>query len=341
MTRGGERVAALRQEAVAAWRRRAAETRVLVVMLLLSSLACLACAVMPMTSQAPVAVIATMSLLALALALAVWSSRWPGWLQIGPLSVLGGLATIIATAATPAGEATTAVCCVWVALYAALFFPRRLVRTYVALVAGSLAAALATNPYTGAIHTWALVVVTTAVAAEALSANVGRLNQQAVTDPLTGLLNREGLRRAGERVLAGSRRSAADLTVVLVDLDGFKAVNDRHGHAAGDRLLVDVANAWTRELRPTDLLARYGGDEFVLVLLDTDVTAAREALDRLREVSPTPWSYGLASNRPAVGLVELLDEADADLYHAKAARGARPDTPGRDGPSGEETLTTV
>ena len=248
---------------------------------------------------------------------------------------------IIAASATPVGQASTAVGFVWVALYAALFFRPPIARGYVGLVAAALAAALLANPYVGAVHTWALVVITTAVAGEALSATVGRLHRQAVTDPLTGLLNREGLRRAGDRILAGVARSAAPLTVVLVDLDGFKQVNDRHGHAAGDRLLVELSSAWRGELRPTDLLARYGGDEFVLVLPDTDVVAAEDVVRRLREVSPSPWSCGLAPYRAGAVLPELLHQADADLYDAKAARAERPTVVRQEGPPDAETLTRV
>ena len=329
---------ALRTAALTSWRRRTAEARMLVVMLLLSSVACLVSAVLPMTPEAPVEVIGALSVVGAVAATAVWSSTWRGWLHVGPLIVLSGLTAIITASVTPAGEATTAICFVWIALYAALFFPRPVARAYVGLVAAALAAALALNPYDGAVHTWALVVVTTAVAAEALAANVGWLHKQAVTDPLTGLLNREGLRRAGERVLAGADRSGAELTVVVLDLDGFKGVNDRHGHAAGDRLLVDLAAAWTRELRPTDLLARYGGDEFVLVLPQTDGRAAKDVLGRLRDVSVTTWSYGLARHRPGAALAELLHAADADLYDAKAARPVGPTATSHDGTPTPEQL---
>jgi len=319
----------------ASWRRRPAEVRLLVVMLLLSAGASAASAAAPMTPQAPVLVLAGLGVLAGALAAAVWRSRWAGWLHVGPLSVVLGLTVIVVTAATPAGEASTAIGFVWVALYAAMFRTPRAARAYVAVIAVALAGALLANPYLGAVHTWALVVLTTAVAAESLSQNVARLQRLAVTDPLTRVLNREGLRRAGERVLASAERSAGNLTVVAVDLDGFKGVNDRHGHAAGDRLLVDLAAAWTAGLRPNDLLARHGGDEFVLVLPGTDTSSARELLARLRAVSPASWSYGLAAHVPGATLPELLREADADLYIAKGARHGPRGHRRHEGPAGE------
>ena len=305
-------------------RRRTAEVRLLVVMLLVSAVAALLGALVPMTPAAPTRLNAVLSVVGFAMALAVWTrpAAVP-WRVVGPAVVVAGVAGIVAASGTPGGTATATLGFVWVVLYTALFCSRRTARAYVGLVAVTLAAALWTNPFPGCWHTWAYVVLTAAAAAEALSGAVHRLHRLAVTDPLTGLLNREGLRRRTDVLLLAAERSGDALTVAVLDLDGFKAVNDLHGHAAGDALLVQLSRAWSDELRPGDLLGRWGGDEFVLVLPGADLGSAGATVRRLAAASATGWSYGLATYRPGCGLDQLLHDADADLYRAKSRRGAR------------------
>ncbi len=160
------------------------------------------------------------------------------------------------------------------------------------------------------------------VATLLLSALVARLRAQADTDPLTGLLNRTGFAKAANREHALAGRTGAPLTVAVLDLDGFKHVNDAHGHAAGDRVLAELADAWMRTLRPGDVLARYGGDEFVVMFPATAAADAAEPIARMRGAHPAEWSAGIVEWRRGETLQACLGRADERLYEAKAARRA-------------------
>jgi diguanylate cyclase (GGDEF)-like protein len=208
----------------------------------------------------------------------------------------------------------------WAAAFAAFFLPRPAARSYAAGACAAYGLGLAVNPFPGAPHVWFLTSVTALVGAEAVSALVGRLDRAALTDPLTGLLNRNGLQRRAAVAIAEAERSGMPLSVAVVDLDGFKQVNDRDGHDAGDQLLASLAAAWRKEIREEDILARLGGDEFVLVLPDATPREAQDLLGRLAAVSQAPWSSGVASSRPDSQLRDLLLDADRALYAAKAAR---------------------
>jgi diguanylate cyclase (GGDEF)-like protein len=137
-------------------------------------------------------------------------------------------------------------------------------------------------------------------------------------DPLTGLLNR----RAWDMAVAGSlRRRRQPIYVALMDLDHFKAYNDRHGHPAGDALLRRAAVAWRAALRTADVLARYGGEEFAVLLGGCGVDSALEILDRVRDatVDGQTVSIGVASWNGREGADSLVSRADAALYVAKRA----------------------
>ncbi|MEQ8834594.1 MAG: GGDEF domain-containing protein [Miltoncostaeaceae bacterium] len=150
---------------------------------------------------------------------------------------------------------------------------------------------------------------------------------EAATDPLTGALNRRRLAEDLHRLTATSRRSGARLCALAIDLDGFKAVNDTHGHVHGDRLLLRVVGTLRGHLRAGDLLYRVGGDEFVALLPDTPASEALAVAERLR--ARTAEEVGTAGVTISLGVAEgpprwsppesLLEEADAALYRAKAS----------------------
>jgi diguanylate cyclase (GGDEF)-like protein len=151
-----------------------------------------------------------------------------------------------------------------------------------------------------------------------------KLREQAAFDDLTGTLRRGAGISAVEREVARARRHKSPLSVAFVDIDGLKAANDRHGHAAGDKMIRGLAKALKDGLRDQDLILRYGGDEFVCVLPDTAAEGARAKLARIQGFAGKAgirFTVGLAELERADDVVALLARADRDLYMLKARRG--------------------
>jgi diguanylate cyclase (GGDEF)-like protein len=146
--------------------------------------------------------------------------------------------------------------------------------------------------------------------------------RQAATDPLTGLANRATFTAALAHARDTVQRTGEPLSLVALDLDGFKHLNDTRGHAAGDAALIAVGRAWRPELRDRDLLARTGGDEFVALLPGADAEEADRIARRLCEVMPagTACSTGVSSWRQGQDLEAFVAEADRALYREKADR---------------------
>ncbi len=148
-----------------------------------------------------------------------------------------------------------------------------------------------------------------------------QLQDLADTDHLTGLSNRRRLERDSAREISAARRNGHTVTVAMIDIDGFKQHNDTLGHAEGDELLKAVADTWRVILRREDLLARVGGDEFVVVLSGCGKGEASVALDRLRTMMPPgqTCSIGVAEVGADESFADALNRADATLYEAKRA----------------------
>lgn len=160
-----------------------------------------------------------------------------------------------------------------------------------------------------------------------------KLEDMATHDSLTGLLNRRALYDNANRQLARARREGLPLSVIMIDLDHFKGINDRHGHLAGDQALRLAATVLQHGLREYDLLGRWGGEEFLMVLPATDVPESLAVAERMRdEISQSPLnltsgqritfqaSFGvttLAPGRTEVHFDELVHDADLALYQAK------------------------
>jgi diguanylate cyclase (GGDEF)-like protein len=162
-----------------------------------------------------------------------------------------------------------------------------------------------------------------------LARDVQSMSEAAHTDALTGVLNRRGLQLAYERW----RGRAQAFAVALVDLDHFKQINDRHSHVVGDAVLRRLGALLQEQLRVPDVVGRYGGEEFMLLLDDADLARASSIAERLRERvkaedwgSPAPAlrvtvSVGLALAEPEERFDAAVARADALLYEAK--RGGR------------------
>lgn len=159
------------------------------------------------------------------------------------------------------------------------------------------------------------------------------LQRAASIDFLTGIYNRRMLEESGGRARIDAQRHAAPLAVLILDIDRFKLINDRHGHAAGDEVLRHVAELLGQAIRGDDVFGRWGGEEFVVIMRRTDLAAACELGERIRvQVETTPHlvgnqpiavtvSLGAAQLAHDEGFGALVDRADRALYRAK--RGGR------------------
>ncbi|MFT6464188.1 GGDEF domain-containing protein [Halopseudomonas sp.] len=158
------------------------------------------------------------------------------------------------------------------------------------------------------------------------------LKLQATTDPLTGLFNRRQYESLFQRELDRVRRHASALSLCVVDLDHFKKINDEHGHDVGDQVLKHVSRLFVDTLRNTDIVGRFGGEEFILLLPDTDLRCAVQVLNRLRErlhsslVPVEGLSIQLTAtfavtevSKQDEGIEDVIRRADRALYDGKKA----------------------
>ena len=194
---------------------------------------------------------------------------------------------------------------------------------------------LALEPLFGGAAIRLLIAILTLTAAGLLVHRLGsgrdrlvaELSERAMTDGLTGLLNRAALEERAIIELARARRDGTPVSLVVLDVDGFKLFNDARGHPAGDELLRAVADGLRRETRQTDVLARLGGDEFGVLLPGAGEDDAALVAYRLRQIGATrakpgsTLSVGLASSEFDTDFEGLWHAADAAMYAAKRAGG--------------------
>ena len=157
-----------------------------------------------------------------------------------------------------------------------------------------------------------------------LRARVAELETHAERDPLTGLLNRRGFERELTRGRSYVERYGGNAALIYLDLDGFKPINDRHGHAAGDAVLVGVAAALSGAVRASDAVGRLGGDEFAVLLWNLSARDAQNkalALERLVGATPIAWDGTMLAVGASAGVAELAQEKDLAALVARADAG--------------------
>jgi len=298
------------------------EVRVLALVYALGGLLCLVSARWPLAAQSPVALMAALggSGLLIAVAVLLLGRRWPaGVVHVGFVALSAVVALSAAVSVTAVGVVGLGPMVIAACLYAAQSFSAPAARAHgvCLLVLATAGAVLSTAE--GLVLPWVITMVTAVAVLEVHGRMVRTLRQAAALDPLTGVANRRAWLAAAERDLAQARRAGRPYSVVAIDLDGFKAVNDSRGHAAGDALLRELTLSWGRELRRGDLLGRLGGDEFVLSLPGTSEEQAEVLVERLRGTHAMAWSGGVACSDGIVELEVLLARADGRLYAQKRA----------------------
>ena len=223
---------------------------------------------------------------------------------------------------------------VWICLLAFNFLSFRHALVQLAIVAVAYGVLLTAEPAGQAVTRW-LISITTLVIAGILVYRlrasrdrlVAELTERATTDNLTGLLNRGALEERAMLELSRARRDGSPVSLIVLDIDGFKAFNDSLGHPAGDELLRAVADGLRLQTRQVDALARLGGDEFGVLLPGAAVGDAVVVADRLRDaarIDGGAWatlSLGVAEGDGSEAFEELWHQADAAMYDAKRAGG--------------------
>lgn len=271
-------------------------------------------------------------------ALAVWSLRhrlpaaaYQWFLGLGSAMIT----LLVAASGTHSALVSTSFFYTWVVLYAVLFFSPASAAVQVGAVAVAYGLVLASSGSGAMDRITAMepVALTSVIGTTALIVTIlSRAREMSQVDHLTRVANRRGLEELLSCAMNGAARATGSLVVAMIDVDHFKTINDRDGHAAGDRLLQDLSRGWATVLRSGDVLARYGGDEFVVILPACTREDADTVLERVRTAArpAVTCSIGAATWQPGDSSSLLLGSADAALYQAKRLgrdRVAWADTP--------------
>ncbi len=252
------------------------------------------------------------------------------WLAVRPDKP--GPATAVAIVATPivmafhvaiSAELACLIAPMFLAMYLRAFYSPRRGVLLVGVLTVSCVVALAFAPTRKLYIDYLIFVVGIVGAAESFGLVTRSLVAAACTDPLTGLLNRAGWEIATTDLLARARSAAATVTVIALDIDNFKRINDTDGHVAGDEHLVSRAGVWRKVAPPSAVLARFGGDEFAVCIAERagqTPTAAERFVAGVRLHTPGTSVGAASAPGESADVAALYAVADDDLYAAKQKR---------------------
>ena len=261
--------------------------------------------------------------LSLALGLVMLSPSWrvPTWfLHANVVFIFITSSWFIANAPSSLGVPENLIATTGLLVYVGAWFRGRAVLLHgLVAVPTSLIAVLVRADVREVMYIWVSAMVAGIYASGTVHMLMGQILRMANRDALTGVLNRAGLMALTERPGAQGYLTQP-VSIVVLDLDGFKAVNDEHGHLAGDAMLSQVGRHLTAECRSGDVVARTGGDEFVLLLGGTDAEQARVFTDRIARGMPIKASFGSAVWHVAEPFDSAMAAADAAMYASKARR---------------------
>ena len=261
----------------------------------------------------------------------ILKERFPKWAgALGFFFVIGALVAHLIFGDTPVFASTALHILPAIIMYLGWFWPPRHAW---AMFLGSVIAigvGIRLSPAVGqsAVLTPSIALYTLCIMGLAfILASYLRTNMKlaAHTDSLTQTLNSRGTQVRLASEFARSDRNQEPLTVVLVDLDGFKQLNDTYGHPYGDSILANSAGQWRTTVRSYDTIGRVGGDEFLFIFPRTTAGEALQVLNRLQMNAVHSWSWGLSEKREGDSVETLLERADARLYEKKQSRPRRPD----------------
>ncbi len=288
------------------------------------SIACSLAALSPMSVHAPVGLNFSIGVTNALLGIAIL--RWRlGSRSLFQVSILFfmvfELSVLITATHTQIGLATDLVALPWIAVYAACFATARSFFTLATVMTVAVITATALSSVSDPWFTTIRILLITWCASVALHIFIVALRRRAETDGLTQILNRNGFFRMA--VATGVQRSIQSTFVVLLDLDGFKTINDQHGHIEGDEILRQTAKILKQHLPTKTILARIGGDEFAIVAVATESEVLLKQLQRLQSATPCTFSFGLVPWTDSSSLDEAMVLADEALYVDKRNHRSR------------------